>query len=92
MKILQTHLFAKKIKKLSKTNKAILDSEIRKIVKNPNIGEEKKADLKGVYVHKFKIKTLHYLLAYRYTSDEIYLLMLGSHENYYRDLKKYIDR
>ncbi len=42
-----------------------LDQEIEKIMQNSSIGEEKKGDLRGVYVHKFKIKTIQYLLSYR---------------------------
>ncbi|MCK5519879.1 MAG: type II toxin-antitoxin system RelE/ParE family toxin [Candidatus Marinimicrobia bacterium] len=90
MKITQSRIFANKVKKLSKTEKSILDKEIKLIVKNPQIGIEKKADLRGVYVYKFKINTLQYLLSYRFSIEEIEFIMLGSHENYYRDLKKYV--
>jgi mRNA-degrading endonuclease RelE of RelBE toxin-antitoxin system len=90
MKILQSRLFAKKVKKLSKSEKAILDSEIRKIIDHPEIGQEKKGDLKGIFVYKFKIKTNQFLLAYRLSHESIEFIMLGFHENYYRDLKKYL--
>jgi mRNA-degrading endonuclease RelE of RelBE toxin-antitoxin system len=90
MKILQSRLFAKKVKKLSKSEKAILDSEIRKIIDHPEIGQEKKGDLKGIFVYKFKITTNQFLLAYRLNHENIEFIMLGFHENYYRDLKKYL--
>lgn len=90
MKILQSRLFAHKVKKLSKSEKAILDSEIRKIIDNPEIGQEKKGDLKGIFIHKFKIKTNQFLLAYRLSHEYIEFIMLGFHENYYRDLKNYL--
>jgi len=41
---------------MSKAEKDSLDQEIRKIAGNPNIGEEKKGDLREIFVHKFKIK------------------------------------
>ncbi len=43
-------------------------------------------------MHKFKIKTDEYLLSYRFTGDALELIMLGLHENYYKDLKKYLKR
>lgn len=87
MKIYQSRLFEKKVKKMSKAEKDALDREVRNIAENPNIGEEKKGDLKGVFVHKFKLKTNLYLLAYRKVGKDLELVMIGSHENYYRDLK-----
>ena len=92
MKIFQSKSFANKIKKLSKTEKTILDKEIKKLVDESTIGVEKKGDLRGIYVHKFKMKTTQYLLSYRYTSNDLELIMLGPHENYYRDLKTYIKK
>ena len=87
MKILQSRAFAKKIKKFSRPQKKTLDDEIRKIVKNPALGSEKKGDLRGIFVHKFKIPTAQYLMAYRFGRELLELIMIGPHENYYRDLK-----
>ena len=92
MKIYQSRSFAKKVKKLAKAEKSTLDEEIKEIVSNPEIGIEKKGDLRGIFVHKFKIKSSQYLLSYRFTETELELIMLGSHENYYRDLKKILKR
>ncbi len=92
MKIYQSRIFEYKIKKFSKQEKGILDKEIKRIIENPLVGEEKKGDLRGVYVHKFKIKTIQYLLSYRMISDGFELIMIGPHENYYRDLKGYLKR
>jgi mRNA-degrading endonuclease RelE of RelBE toxin-antitoxin system len=88
MKIYQSRSFEKKTKRMHKREKDVLDQEIRNIADNPSIGEEKKGDLKGIFVHKFKIKTAEYLLAYRMVGEDMELIMIGSHENYYRDLKK----
>jgi len=92
MKIYQSRSFENKVKKLSKQEKEILDDEIRKIADNPLIGEEKKGDLKGIYVHKFKIKSFQYLLSYRMIKSDMELIMIGPHENYYKDLKSYLKR
>ena len=77
---------------MSKTEKDSLDQEIKKIAENPNIGEEKKGDLRGVFMHKFKLNTAQYLLAYRKISTDLELIMIGPHENYYRDLKQYLKK
>ncbi|MCX5826601.1 MAG: type II toxin-antitoxin system RelE/ParE family toxin [Deltaproteobacteria bacterium] len=90
MKIYQSRSFEKKIKKMSKQEKNELDREIRRIAEDPNIGEEKKGDLRGVSVHKFELKTKQYLLAYRIVDGDLELVMIGPHENYYRDLKQYL--
>ena len=42
------------------------------------------------YVHKFKVGRKLFLLAYELNESEILLLALGPHENFYRDLKKYL--
>ena len=67
----------------------ILDEEIRKIVKNQEIGQEKRGALKGVRVHKFHIEKQLFLLAYECEADVLNLIIVGSHENYYRSLTKY---
>jgi len=90
MKILQSRSFERKVKKFTKREKKKLDEEIRKIVDNPSIGSEKKGDLRGVFVHKFKIQTRQYLLAYRLSRENLELIMIGPHENYYRDLQSYL--
>ena len=65
-----------------------MDSEIRKIITDPTIGTEKKQDLSGVYVHKFVALDKQFLLAYTYDPETLKLILLGVHENFYRDLKK----
>ena len=75
---------------MTKAETEALDLEVKNIAENPSLGEEKKGDLKGVFVHKFKLKTNLYFLAYRKTDNDLELVMIGSHENYYRDLKSYL--
>jgi len=90
MKVFQSRSFERRIKKFSKAQKLELDDQIKQIVEDHLIGTEKKGDLRGIYIHKFKIKTIQYLLAYRLVDENLELIMIGPHENYYRDLKKYI--
>ena len=92
MKIIQSRSFEQRIKKFNQAQKVILDEQIRLILENLNIGDEKRGDLSEVYVHKFKIKTFQYLLAYRFNEEQLELIMIGPHQNYYRDLKKYLKK
>ena len=90
MKVYQSRSFEKKVKKMSRPEKDSLDREIKRIMEDPGIGEEKKGDLRGVFIHKFNLKTTQYLLTYRRFGDDLELVMIGPHENYYRDLKQYL--
>jgi mRNA interferase RelE/StbE len=89
MRILVTPTFERAVKKLHRPQKAALDDAVRTIVVQPEAGETKVADLAGVQVYKFHMGKLLCLIAYR-VLDEITLklLMVGPHENFYRDLKR----
>jgi mRNA-degrading endonuclease RelE of RelBE toxin-antitoxin system len=86
--IRQMPTFKRSYKKLHTKEKFNVDNAIRDIIKNPKIGQEKKGDLSGVFVYKFKISRQEMLLAYEWNEAERLLLALGVHENFYRDLKK----
>lgn len=88
--IKQSNSFKKTIKKLPKQQKTLLDTEIKKLAKNPLLGERKKGDLDFLRVHKFKLSNQEVLLGYMFEEDELILtlLKLGTHENFYRDIKK----
>ena len=90
MKVIQSGVFSRTIKKLKKNEKKALDNAVKKIIEKPDIGQMKKGDLAGVRVHKYKHANKQYLLGYRYNKDEslLTLLALGSHENFYQDLKR----
>ena len=90
MKVIQSRSFEKKAKKFRKQDKRILDDQIQRILDNPAIGQEKKGDLRGVFIYKIKIQNINYLLSYRLVGDALELIMIGPHENYYRDLKTYL--
>ena len=86
----QSRQFAKAVKKLHSNQKSDLDKAVQLLMGDPLIGDSKAGDLEGVRVHKFKIVNQLNLLAYSY-EDEILtltLLAVGSHENFYRDLKQ----
>lgn len=88
-KVSATPTFDKAIKKLHARDKKTVDDAVREIMANANIGEAKKGDLAGVFVHKFKMNKQEVLLSYRLISaDELLLLAIGAHENFYRDLKR----
>ena len=80
--------FKKAYKKLHANEKSKVNDAIRVIIQNPNLGQEKKGDLAGVFVYKFKVHNQEILLAYEWSPREKLLLALGVHENFYRDLKK----
>ena len=90
MKIIQTSIFVKQSKKLHKNQKQDLDSAIKTILINPLLGDMKKGNLNSIRVYKFKIVQQLTLLAYEWYEDELLLILLalGSHENFYRNLKK----
>ena len=89
MRITQAPSFSRGVKKLHPNQKKSLDRAIRHIAGSPESGQAKVGDLAGIFIYKFKIANLEWLLAYRVISeDHINLLVVGPHENFYRDLKK----
>ena len=89
MRVLITPTFERTVKKLHRQQKAALDEAVRSIASQPDAGENKLGDLAGVKVYKFKMGSLLCLLAYRVLdANTLKLLMVGPHENFYRDLKR----
>ena len=84
----QSTLFRRAYKRLHPNQKADVDDAITEIIKDPTVGELKKGDLAGIYVYKFKCTGQLTLLAYKYDEVSRPLLLLGSHENFYRTLKR----
>jgi hypothetical protein len=85
--IKQMPMFKRAYKKLHANEKTAVNDAIRDIIKNPALGDEKRGDLVGVFVYKFKFKTKEFLLAYEWNPTLRLLIALGVHENFYRDLK-----
>ncbi len=90
MNIIEKGEFKQATKKLKKNQKYDLDSAVKEIAENIYNGRLKSDDLKGIRVHKFKMVKQLTLLAYEYEEEQItlHLLKLGTHENFYRDLKR----
>ncbi|EXJ16288.1 type II toxin-antitoxin system RelE/ParE family toxin [Imhoffiella purpurea] len=89
MRLLVTPTFARAVKKLHPRQKVELDEAVRIIAQDPGIGEAKVGDLAGVQVYKLRMANQLCLVAYRVMdADTVKLLMVGPHENFYRDLKR----
>jgi len=88
--VLQTPTFKKAVKKLKPSNKKELDTAIKSVMAEPTVGEQKKGDLSFLRVHKFKMNKQMTLLGYSFNDGTLTLelMALGSHENFYRDVKR----
>ena len=85
--------FARIAKKLHAKDKLVLDQAVKDVAANPLIGEEKRGDLSGVFVHKFKLNHQETLQAYEIGPDKampdvVVLLGVGPHENFYANQKR----
>jgi len=88
MKILQTPTFQRKYKKLTKGDLAVVNEALREITKNRDVGVLKSGDLGSIRVHKKRKGRQEFLIAYWNVKDVLELIDFGSHENFYRNLKK----
>lgn len=84
----QGPVFKRSYKKLYKNQIKAVNDAIRTIQANPAVGEQKKGDLTGVLVYKFQLLDQDMLLSYEYDDSSILLTALGTHQNFYRDLKR----
>ena len=82
--------FRKFVKKQTRPFQLVIEDEVEKVIINPEIGESKKGDLKGFRVHKFSFKKNQFLIVYRLEGSDIVFFMIGPHENFYRELKRYL--
>lgn len=88
--ILQTPTFKKTVKKLKPNQKKDLDKAVKELLKDPFLGEQKRGDIAFLRVYKFKMVKQLTLLGYSYDEGvlTLELMALGSHENFYRDIKR----
>jgi mRNA-degrading endonuclease RelE of RelBE toxin-antitoxin system len=88
--VLQTPSFRKNVKKLKPNQKKELDSVIKTLMAKPTLGEQKKGNLAFLRVYKFKMNKQLTLLGYSFDDGTLTLelMVLGSHENFYRDMKR----
>ncbi len=85
-----SRVFEKALDKMDEETLGLVEDEIEAIIDNPEIGTQKKGDISYLYVHKFKVHSQQLLLGYSWQQGELhlYLLNIGSLENFYRDIKK----
>ena len=88
VEVTQASAFARSYKKLHLQQKKDVITVVEVIVSNPLFGDAKRGDLSGVYVYKFNSQTQQLLLAYAFDPQTRHLLLLVTHENFYRDLKR----
>ncbi len=90
IRIKQLRNFEKVYKKLHQNQKLSVDNAIKIIMDNPQIGQRKAGDLSEIYVYKFTMIDRLTLIGYKYYEEEliIMLIAIGSHENFYRDIKR----
>ena len=88
--------YLKKIK--DKRLKALFEEAILRICEDPDIGEAKKGDLAGIYGYDVFYAGINYEIAYRVRKilddageeHTVVVIMIGSRENFYQELKRYL--
>ena len=90
MNILQMPRFKSYVKKLPCPFQQIVLDAVEDVVANPEKGELKTGDLKNFRVVKFLMNRQLTLMAYKLENDSLIFYQVGSHENFYRELKKYL--
>ncbi|MBI4766191.1 MAG: type II toxin-antitoxin system RelE/ParE family toxin [Deltaproteobacteria bacterium] len=90
IKVLASNQVLKFKKRASSKFQLEIDKQVKTIMENPEIGELKKGDLKGLRVLKFNYNRQLYLLSYEMKGSVLNLYLIGSYENFYLKLKKYL--
>jgi len=102
MNIIYKLPFSKYVKKARKPLQLAIEDSIEVICDEPDIGEKKVGDLDGIRVYKFRFNRQEYLIAYQlFLSDiderqlnisilSIDFYQVGTHENFYNSLKRYL--
>lgn len=78
------------VKKLPLPLQQVVLDAVEEVLANPKVGQLKKSDLKGFRIHKFTMGRQLTLMAYNVENDSLVLYQVGPHENFYKDLKKYL--
>ncbi len=84
--------YLKKIKE--KPLRAAYKATFLKIVENPYMGRPKKGDLSGIYGYDIYYKGTNYEIAYTIketNGKKVIVLLAGTRENFYEQLKRYIN-
>lgn len=90
MNVLYKSAFRKFVKKQTRSFQLVIEDETERILKDTEIEEAKKGGLAGYRVHKFSYHKQQYLIAYKVPKSDLIFYMIDTHENFYRELKRYI--
>ncbi|ACV64733.1 plasmid stabilization system [Desulfofarcimen acetoxidans DSM 771] len=95
--VIYTPIAEKYFKKLKdKALKKVFKEAVLNIRKNPAIGQVKTGDLSGLYSLDIYHNHTNYELAYRISKlengDMVVIIMAGTRENFYKELKRYLFR
>lgn len=84
--------YNKRRKRLSLEVRRILNDVQAQILQDPHRGDPKRGALKKIRVEKFKAEHDQYLVGYEIVEKEHIVVFydIGQHENFYRDLEKYL--
>lgn len=94
--------FSRFVKKAHKPLQLAIEDAVELICETPEVGEAKVGDLAGIWVYKFRFNRAEYLIAYRPPTEAqrksgidveilaIDFCQVGSHENFYDELKRYL--
>jgi mRNA-degrading endonuclease RelE of RelBE toxin-antitoxin system len=91
--LVQAPRFGREKKRLPAAAQLAVDKAVQAILADPLSGEPKVGALRGVRIVKFKVLDSQVLLAYQFQekANRVELLDVGPHENFYRDLQRYLD-
>jgi hypothetical protein len=86
--------FNRLVKKLEQIVKQALDREVMRLAEGTSKGDRKKGVLRDVLIEKFEAANKQWLLAYcvREKDGVVQLLHFAQHENFYRDLARYLKK
>ena len=90
MNILQMPRFKRHVKRLPRPFQQVVLDAVEDVVANPVVGELKTGDLKSFRVYKFIMNRQLTLIAYKLENDSLVFYLVGAHENFYKNLKKYL--
>jgi hypothetical protein len=97
MQVLYKRPFTQFVKKAKSPLQLAIEDAVVAVSKSPELGEQKKGDLRDIFVYKFRFNTQEYLMAYQFDHFAgvtevtwIEFSKIGPHENFYTQLKKSI--
>ncbi|MEA3360433.1 MAG: type II toxin-antitoxin system RelE/ParE family toxin [Thermodesulfobacteriota bacterium] len=82
--------FKKYAKRLPRHLQQVILDAVEDVMADTEIGELKKGNLRGFKVYKFMMGHQLTLMAYKVENDSLVLYQVGLHENFYKNLKRYL--